>query len=56
MRPADPTEGLVAAAVVVSALAFAADGALSLLQRSLTPAPLRRSAAATRVEALQRPL
>jgi osmoprotectant transport system permease protein len=39
------TEGLVAAALVVSALAFAADAAFGLLQRLLTPPALRATAA-----------
>ena len=38
------TEGLVAAALVVSTLAFAADAAFGLLQRLLTPRPLRARA------------
>jgi len=35
------TEGLIGAAIVVSLLALAADAALGLLQRVLTPRPLR---------------
>lgn len=37
-------EGVVAASLVVSVLAFAADGAVALVQRLLTPAPVRASA------------
>ena len=42
------TEGLVGAAIVVSALAFAADAAFGLLQRLLTPRGLARRGAGAR--------
>jgi osmoprotectant transport system permease protein len=35
-------EGVIGASLVVSALAFAADGAVGLVQRIVTPRPLRR--------------
>jgi osmoprotectant transport system permease protein len=34
-------EGVIGASLLVSALAFAADGAVALVQRVVTPAPLR---------------
>jgi len=34
-------DGVIAASLVVSALAFAADGAIGLIQRAVTPRPLR---------------
>jgi osmoprotectant transport system permease protein len=38
-------EGVIAASILVSALAFAADGAIALVQRFATPAPVRAPAA-----------
>jgi osmoprotectant transport system permease protein len=45
-------DGVIAAALVVSALAFAADGLIGLVQRTVTPRPLRRASTgeARRVE------
>ena len=48
-------EGVIAAAMLVTALAFAAEGFFALLQRAVTPRGLRASANAKRSEPLRRP-
>lgn len=45
------TAGVVAASITIAALAFAVDGLLALLQRLITPSPLRHRADSTRTAA-----
>jgi len=46
------TAGVVAGSLAIAALAFAIDGVLALVQRGLTPSPLRRKFGTSRTDAV----
>jgi osmoprotectant transport system permease protein len=50
-EPTYGTAGVVAGALAITVLAFVIDGLLGVLQRAVTPAPLRRHAKTSRVRA-----
>jgi osmoprotectant transport system permease protein len=50
-EPTYGTAGVVAGALAITVLAFAIDGLLGVLQRAVTPPPLRRQAKTSRVRA-----
>lgn len=54
-QPTYGTPGVIAASLTITVLAFAIDGLLALLQRAVTPLPLRRLGLVERAEATAGP-
>jgi osmoprotectant transport system permease protein len=54
-QPAYGTGGVIAGSLTITALAFLIDGALALIQRGVTPPPLRKLGKRARIDAVVDP-